>query len=99
MRNLKLMKAELIIGGKEITSIQNAIKNAGKDITSTIKVVAQVLAGIVGAVAGLVLLFMIVKTLSKSHRGDGGAWDEAAQTIAGCIICLAFSAAVFTAFF
>ena len=61
MRNLKLMKAELIIGGKEITSIQNAIKNAGKDITSTIKVVAQVLAGIVGAVAGLVLLFMIVK--------------------------------------
>ena len=99
MRNLKLMKAELIIGGKEITSIQNVIKNAGKDITGTIKVVAQVLAGIVGAVAGLVLLFMIVKTLFKSHRGDGGAWDEAAQTIAVCIICLAFSAAVFTAFF
>ena len=37
MRNLKLMKAELIIGGKEITSIQNAIKNAGKDITGTIR--------------------------------------------------------------
>lgn len=93
------MKAKSTIAKGEIVSIQNAIKSAGTDITNTIKVVAQVISAVTGSVAGLVLLFMIVKTLFKSHRGDGGAWDEAAAGIAVCIICLALSAAVFTAFF
>lgn len=99
MSKLELMKANIIFAKGEVDKIQKAIKGAGTDITNTIKVVAQVLSAITGSVAGLVLLFMIVKTLFKSHRGDGGAWDEAATGIAVCIICLALSAAVFTAFF
>ena len=96
---LKLMLANLILQRNEITAIQNAIKVAGNDVKSTLNVAAQTLVGIIGGVAGIALLIVLVKTGFKSYRGDAGAWEDAATSICICVIVLALSAGVFTAFF
>lgn len=99
MIKLKLMLANLILRRNEINAIQDAIRDAGNDVKTTLNVVAQVISGITGGVAGIALLIVLVKTGFKSYRGDTGAWEDAATSLCMCVIVLALSAAVFTAFF
>ena len=96
---LKLLLADFILHESEITDIQNAIKDAGKDVSSTLNIVAQTISGVIGGVAGIAILIVLVKTGLKSYRGDTGAWEDAATALCMCVIVLALSAAVFTAFF
>lgn len=89
----------VIMATTGITELKNAITNAGNDVNGLIEAVALALSGVISAVAGLTLLFMCLKTGFKARGGNNGVWDEAAETIATCVIVLCFSAAVFTAFF
>lgn len=92
-------KKSFILATTGITEMKNAITAAGKDLTDLIEAFALLVSGLTSAVSGLVLLIMCAKTAFKAKGGNSGAWDEAAETIATCVIVLCFSAAIFAAFF
>lgn len=99
MKYIQIMKAHITIGAGEVEKISKAITAAGTDIQTIIKTVAQVMSGLVGAVAGLALIIVCITTAFKSNKGNNAAWDEAASTIAVCVIVISFCTAVFAAFF
>lgn len=99
MNKIKLIKANIIIAKGEVDKIKKAITDAGTDIEGVLKSAAKMISGLTTSVSGIVLLFLILKTAWKSTHGNSGAWDEAANGLAVCVICLSLSAAVFTSFF
>lgn len=88
-----------IITLSPVSDLVKAFANAETDIQSLIKAAAKLISGLTGSVAGMILLFMCLKTAFKARGGNSGAWDEAAETIAICVIVLCFSGAIFTIFF